>query len=135
AFFAGLGMIVAAMYLHYMVGRIVWGPLTLPHGHDEHHGEHGGHAPASHTHAAEAPALPRDLSAREIAVLAPLAVLCVVLGIYPTPILRTLEPPVNQTVELVQAAAAGARSAPGGLARTDVNIPTAPTAQTAEVNR
>src|SRR5690606_28052675 len=33
---AGLGMIVAAMYLLYMVGRIVWGPLVLPAGHNHH---------------------------------------------------------------------------------------------------
>ena len=38
--------------------------------------------------------LPRDLCLREILTLAPLAVLCIVLGLYPTPVLRSLESPI-----------------------------------------
>ncbi len=77
---AATGMIVAAMYLLYMVGSVVFGPLKEP----VHHHDH--------------PVLPRDLSARETLVLTPLAVLCVVLGVYPTPALRALEAPVAQTI-------------------------------------
>jgi len=85
---AASGMIVTAIYLFYMLGRIVWGELREPHGHDAHAASHasaassGGHSP-----------LPRDLTAREIAVLAPLAALCLGLGLYPTPVLRALEGP------------------------------------------
>src|SRR5690606_14224786 len=74
---AATGMIVSAMYLLYMVGRMVWGPLAEPAGHEAPHPAHD----AAH----DAPALPRDLNAREIGLLLPLAALCVVLGLYPTP--------------------------------------------------
>ena len=37
-------------------------------------------------------------------MLAPLAILCVVLGVYPKPLLATLEGPVNQTVQLIDSA-------------------------------
>jgi len=99
AAFAGTGMIVAAIYLLYMVGVVVWG--TRPEGSDEKH--HDG-------------PLPRDLNAREIATLAPLAVLCVVLGVYPAPLLRGLEAPVLDTIAKVEAAREiGGRRSPGPL--------------------
>ena len=61
---AALGMIVAAMYLLIMVGKIVFGPLREPAGSDHHE-------------------LSTDLSLREITVLVPLAIMCVVLGVQP----------------------------------------------------
>lgn len=88
AAFAGVGMIVAAMYLLLMVGKSCFGPLREPHhDHDEEHGP---------------PPLPADLTAREITILAPLAVLCVVLGMYPRPVLKSLEEPVNGTMQWVE---------------------------------
>ncbi|MBI1190217.1 MAG: NADH-quinone oxidoreductase subunit M [Tepidisphaera sp.] len=96
AIIAGTGMIIAAMYLLYMLGKVVWGPLRLPAGHDHH----GGHD-AKDDHG---PALPTDLSMREIGVLVPLAVLCVALGVYPKPLLEALKAPTDS---LVQAANAG----------------------------
>ncbi len=89
---AATGMIVAAMYLLYMVGRVVFGPLKEP---DHHHAHE---------------TLPADLNAREITVLAPLAVLCVVLGVYPSPMLRALEAPVATTI--AAAREASSRMAP-----------------------
>jgi NADH-quinone oxidoreductase subunit M len=65
---------------------VVFGPLKEPEDHGHHHG----------------PKLPRDLSLREILVLTPLAVLCVVLGLYPAPVLRSLEAPTRQTLQMVQ---------------------------------
>jgi NADH-quinone oxidoreductase subunit M len=100
---AGIGMIIAAMYLLLMVGKVVWGPLVEPHGHGGHghgHGDHGHGAAESHG------VLPVDLNAREIGTLVPLAVLCVVMGVYPKPFLSALEGPVNQTVKLVNDARA-----------------------------
>ncbi len=95
---AGIGMIIAAMYLLYMVGKVVFGPLVLPHhghGHDSHgEGEH-------HT-------LPTDLSPREIGVLVPLAALCIFLGVYPRPVLDMLQAPVKDTIKIVDAARSAA---------------------------
>ncbi|MBS0196281.1 MAG: NADH-quinone oxidoreductase subunit M [Planctomycetes bacterium] len=99
---AGIGMIVAAIYLLYMVGKVVWGPLVEPHGHDSH-GGHGGHG-ESESHSV----LPTDLCAREIGVLVPLAVLCVALGVYPKPALDALSGPVSDTVRVVQTARSNA---------------------------
>ena len=72
---AGAGMIVAAMYLLMMVGKVVFGPLREPSVKDAPH----------------ASRLPTDLSWREIGVLLPLAVLCVYLGFQPSPIMHAAE--------------------------------------------
>ncbi len=88
---AGTGVIIAAMYLLYMTGNVVWGKLKLPdHGHDHAHG--------SDDHASK---LPTDLSTREISILVPLAALCILLGVYPKPILSLIEQPVQETVLVV----------------------------------
>lgn len=87
---AGTGMIVAAIYLLYMTGKIVWGPTREPHDHGHGHDDHAAHA------------LPTDLSAREIGVLLPLAAGCLVFGLYPAPLMHAIEAPVNNTVAYVQ---------------------------------
>ena len=96
AVFAGFGMVVAAIYLLFMVGKVVWGPLVLPGGAHKHnaHGHGDGHK-HDDDH------LPTDLTFREVSVLAPLAVLCIALGLFPQPVMAILEQPVNQTVRLV----------------------------------
>jgi len=80
AVIAGLGLIMAAMYLLILLGKIVWGPLREPH-HD-----------AAHDHSTAHSSLPRDLSAREILVLTPLAIACIWLGVQPQPMLKAIEP-------------------------------------------
>lgn len=85
---AASGMIIAAMYLLIMVGKIVFGPLREPAGHGHGHDEHD--------------ALPADLTRREIGILSVLAVACVVLGVYPTPVIRTLQAPIAQTLEVIE---------------------------------
>jgi NADH-quinone oxidoreductase subunit M len=82
---AGFGMVVGAIYLLYMVGRVVFGPLVEPADH------HDGHGP-----------LPRDLCPREIAALLPLAAGCLLFGLYPAPLLRAIEQPVNLVIEPYQ---------------------------------
>ena len=67
---AGVGMILAAMYLLMMVGKVVFGPLKEPVVREPAQGH----------------ALPTDLCWREIGVLVPLAVLCVYLGFQPKPV-------------------------------------------------
>ena len=119
---AATGVIVAAMYLLYMVGRMCFGPLIEPAG----HGEHGGHGKHGH----ESGALPADLTAREIGVLLPLAVLCLGLGLFPTPLMKSISQPIEQTVRLVRAAGGGAeRVAPASVASEPAG------AELAEVSR
>ncbi len=86
---AGTGMIVAAMYLLFMVGKIVFGPLREPAGHHEHD------------------VLPTDLNAREIGVLSVLAAGCIVLGVYPRMVIHNIEAPIEQTLSVVSMAASG----------------------------
>jgi NADH-quinone oxidoreductase subunit M len=95
---AGAGMILAAMYLLIMVGKVVFGPLREP---ARGHGE--------------APRLPDDLTFREIGVLAPLAVLCVTIGLRPGPITDAVQGSIDIVLQdypaAVRAAPAVARGA------------------------
>ena len=81
---AALGMIFAAMYLLIMVGKMVFGPERIPAGsHDDD-------------------TLSRDLGAREITVLAPLAVLCIVLGVQPWLVIEGTSQAVADTLAVYQ---------------------------------
>ncbi|MBC7771934.1 MAG: hypothetical protein H7210_05525, partial [Pyrinomonadaceae bacterium] len=107
AFIAGLGMIVTAIYLLFMLGKVVWGKLIEPAGHGSHgaHSDHGHNESKAAGHdGGGARGLPTDLCLREILILMPLAVLCLVLGMYPTPVLRTLEAPTNDMASRLQRA-------------------------------
>ena len=86
AVFAGTGMVIAAMYLLYMVGKICFGPLREPQDHHEHE------------------TLPTDLNLREIATLTPLALGCIYFGLQPTVLLDTVSDQVNATVRIVEQA-------------------------------
>ncbi len=77
---AALGMIIAAMYMLVLLGRLVWGPLREPR-----------HAPGD-----GATTLSTDLNAREILTLAPLAVACLWLGFQPRPMLDAISPCVER---------------------------------------
>ena len=103
---AGTGMIIAAMYLLYMVGKVVWGPLVLPHGHDSHgaHDSHGSHGDEQH-------ALPVDLTGREIGILTTLAILCIALGVYPKMLTSRMDLTIAAQVKLQETALA-ARQGP-----------------------
>lgn len=93
---AGTGVIIGAIYLLYMLGKVVFGPLVEPHGHGGGHGSHGTHgSEASHD---SHEGLPADLSRREVMLLLPLAALCLWLGVYPKPVIDSLESPVNRTI-------------------------------------
>jgi hypothetical protein len=85
------------------------------------HGDHGAHG--SESRATSEGHLPPDLTAREIGVLLPLAALCLYLGVQPSPLIRSIEDPINQTVRLVRGAAlAGADTTarPGAAERRGV---------------
>ena len=107
ALLSGVGMIIAAMYLLIMLGKVVWGPYHAPAGHDHHAAgasEHGAHGSAQPATAASHAHLPPDLTTREWGLLLPLAALCIALGVYPSPLLSVLQDPVARTVAVIDQA-------------------------------
>jgi NADH-quinone oxidoreductase subunit M len=102
---AATGIVLGAVYMLHMLARIVWGPLKTP-GHDDH-----GHGHTGDEHKAAPDALPKDLNAREIACLVPIALAVVILGIRPNIILKTIEKPSQQIVQAVQNAPTNAVAA------------------------
>jgi len=71
---AATGIILGAVYMLWMCQRVLFGPLKEPpHTPDTSHG------------------LSRDLNVREIGILVPIALSCIVLGVYPKPVLEKFE--------------------------------------------
>ncbi|MEM1012083.1 MAG: NADH-quinone oxidoreductase subunit M [Planctomycetota bacterium] len=77
---AALGVVLGAIYMLHMVAKLVFGPLKLPT---------TGHS------AEETPGKSLDLNPREVAILTPLAVLVIVLGVFPSPLLQSVTPDVQ----------------------------------------
>jgi len=91
---AGVGMIIGAIYILYMVGKVVLGPVKVPAAHG--HG-HAAHPDPADTHGSgHGDHHVSDLNAREIITLAPLALGCLVLGLFPNIILTTLDAPITK---------------------------------------
>jgi NADH-quinone oxidoreductase subunit M len=87
---AALGVILGAVYMLHMTARVIFGPLKTPdmNGHNNHNHGHG-----TNNHSAEpALALPTDLNAREIAILTPIALAIVLLGVLPNTVLVSIFP-------------------------------------------
>jgi len=78
---AALGVILGAVYMLHMTARVIFGPLKTP-ALDAHHGQGSS---ANH-----GPTLPTDLSGREIAILAPIALAIVLIGVVPNSVLTTI---------------------------------------------
>lgn len=78
---AMLGIILAAVYLLWMVQRVVFGPITRPENHQL-----------------------SDLNMRELATLLPLVALVFWIGFYPMPVLDIMHASVNHLVEQVNGA-------------------------------
>ena len=70
------GIVLGAWYLFTMLKNVFFGPLKEPHA-DPAHGPVG------------------DLNLRELATLVPLVALCVLIGVYPQPMLDTIRRDVN----------------------------------------
>jgi NADH-quinone oxidoreductase subunit M len=89
---AALGMILGALYMLYWVAHVIFGPLveTTPDT-DTAHESHG------HTVA-------HDLSLREWFVLSPLALAVLFIGLYPAPVLQSLQPAIGKIRHEVLAA-------------------------------
>ena len=116
AIIATLGLVLAAAYVLWLYQRIMTGPVkgaALVDVSDDVAPESavgGGGSGEGGTATAVAPEKTttttrkaiRDLSGKEIAVLAPLVVLIVGLGFYPKPVLDTVTPSVEATLQAVQ---------------------------------
>src|SRR5262249_9063716 len=76
------GILLGAWYLLTLVMRVFFGPEKEP--------PHEGHGPV------------RDLNPREWLALGPIMVLCVVLGVYPQPVLDTARPDLRVVSDLVE---------------------------------
>ncbi|MEU3273771.1 NADH-quinone oxidoreductase subunit M [Saccharomonospora sp. NPDC006951] len=112
AIIATVGMVLAAAYVLWLFQRIMTGPVrgdalvgvgTTPQATpDPGPGQGGGTATAVAPSAVGEKKVIKDLSVKEIAVLAPLVVLIVGLGFYPKPVLDTVTPSVEATLSAVQ---------------------------------
>jgi len=80
---AALGIILGAVYMLWMCQRVLFGPLKEP--------------PNTPDTSA---GLTQDLTGREKGILIPIAICCVVLGVYPKPMLNTIEIAARQNVLL-----------------------------------
>lgn len=94
---AGTGVILGAIYMLWMVQRVVFGPLKYVNSKLD------------------------DLSWREGLVLLPVFVMIVVMGIYPKPFLQTMEPSVKRLIQRVESGQqAHTASLPGPVAQLKV---------------
>jgi NADH-quinone oxidoreductase subunit M len=85
AILAALGMILGALYMIYWVAKVIFGPLAETTEADAMHDQPGHSLPK-----------PADLNFREWLVLTPLALLVLVLGIFPGPVINSMQPAINQ---------------------------------------
>ncbi|MCB9853988.1 MAG: NADH-quinone oxidoreductase subunit M [Phycisphaerales bacterium] len=81
---AATGILLGAIYMLYMVRRVLFGPVKEPgHGYDSSGG------------------LTQDLTRREVSILAPIALACIFLGVYPKPVIDWMEPSLSPVLERV----------------------------------
>jgi NADH-quinone oxidoreductase subunit M len=85
---AVFGVVLGALYMMWAYERVMWGPITKA---------------VNQTI--------KDLSGREIAVMAPLIALILLMGLYPRPLLTRMEPSIDALLSRVQAAQARLDSA------------------------
>jgi len=78
---AALGIILGAVYMLWMCQRVLFGPLKEPPD-----------TPDTST------GLTKDLTGREITILVPIALCCVILGVYPKPVLNGFEAAIHQNI-------------------------------------
>ncbi len=78
---AATGILLGAIYMLHMAGRVLFGPLKEPdHGFDGSTG------------------LTQDLTRREVSILAPIALACLFLGVYPKSAIDVMEPSLQKNV-------------------------------------
>ena len=79
AVFAATGVILAAVYMLWMFQRVMFGEVTNPKNENL-----------------------KDMSKRELAVLLPVVVFIIWIGVYPKPFLKPMEATVNQLITNVE---------------------------------
>lgn len=83
---ASTGIVLGAIYMLHVTAKIIFGPLHYPpmaeHAED-HVTIHPKYVPGG------------DLTGREVLILAPLAILVLVLGIFPAPLMRSMKNPLD----------------------------------------
>jgi NADH-quinone oxidoreductase subunit M len=95
---AALGIILGALYMLHMTARVIWGPVKYPdpHAHDAGHATHGqsdqGQSATTRNYHDSGTG---DITGRETAILVPLAIAVIVLGVMPTPVLQSMLRPVQ----------------------------------------
>jgi NADH-quinone oxidoreductase subunit M len=84
------GILLGAWYLLTMLKNVFFGPLKEPGDHGDHggHGEHHG-------------STVRDLDGREIAILAPILVLCLLIGVFPQPLIESTTPDMTVVTDIL----------------------------------
>ncbi|MBX9678773.1 MAG: NADH-quinone oxidoreductase subunit M [Gemmataceae bacterium] len=95
------GILLGAWYLLSMLKAVFFGPLKEP-GHSAHHGQGHSHG-HGHAHGnVQAEAVGKhegsgvqDITGREVILLAPILALCLVLGVFPQPIINSMQPDVR----------------------------------------
>ena len=75
------GILLGAIYMLYMVGKLLFGPLKEPAGTPD-----------------LSSGLRRDLTPREVGILVPLAALVILLGVYPRIVTDTLDPALDAQI-------------------------------------
>jgi NADH-quinone oxidoreductase subunit M len=83
AIIGAAGIVLGAWYLFTMLRIVFFGPL-----HEPHEGE--AHTPVA------------DLNGRELVALTPILLLCLAIGLYPQPLLRSMEPDINIVADILQ---------------------------------
>ena len=78
---AATGIILSAIYMLWMCQRVLFGPLNEP----PHTPDLSG-------------GLKTDLNKREISILVPIALACLFLGVYPKPVIQTMQPSIQAQV-------------------------------------
>jgi NADH-quinone oxidoreductase subunit M len=82
---AATGVVLGAVYILHLLAKVMFGPLHYPLLHEDtgtHHTVHEAYVQGG------------DITTREVLVLAPLALAVIVLGIFPAPLLHSLERPL-----------------------------------------
>ncbi|QEH33753.1 NADH-quinone oxidoreductase subunit M [Aquisphaera giovannonii] len=95
---AATGMVLGAYYLFGMLRRVLFGPLREPSAHGHSHGELAGDG-----HGEEGHPEVRPVGWHEIAALAPLMALIVIIGVIPGPFLDRIRPTVGEIDKNLQA--------------------------------
>jgi NADH-quinone oxidoreductase subunit M len=106
------GVVLGAWYTLTLVMRIFFGPLKEP-GAAAHHAMR----PETGGHGAEPV---RDLRGREIAALAPIAALCLLIGMYPQPLLDSVRPDLRVVARIAHQARQRADAAAGAASAAPV---------------